>query len=346
MLTNRPIPLLSEKQINQFTQKNIHAVSIGEFDVKKTISKLESSTKHVLALDIGGDKILAGEASMNQGKLEYHGEHQRHQQERNHGYLEFLEQLAATNTLPVGISVAGPVNGTISLGSPNTTAFFEEFKPKYNADFAQLFQNARVEVCNDGAAGLKAGILEAARQNPNLKNVLYLIVGSGLGGALLTHGKLFSAEPGHVPVVNELNPYQVTKPCGVFGNTFACIEEVVGGKAGIEAIWAQMTHKPMNGRKIRERLVAGDKTAAEIYDLSALGAVHTAIGILQAFDVLSEVESTVIVAEGGVFQGDEYADRVIQLLRHFLGEKLSIIFTKDFTQNACLDGAAISALTR
>lgn len=84
-----------------------------------------------------------------------------------------------------------------------------EFHDAYGGDFARLFP--AVQVANDAVAGLMAGALEASRRHPDVRDVIHLINGSGIDGAVLAGRDIYAAEPGHVAVVRRLKPFRAEK---------------------------------------------------------------------------------------------------------------------------------------
>lgn len=349
-LTQKPTPNILKEQLALFTREAMHTIEVGRFDPAKTNQALTEKTgQRLVAVDMGGDKIVANLFEVRDGKLQklpeldlmlksHHGE----------GYLEVLEQAATYATeqsIPVGVSYAGIMEGSKPVDGPNVTAFREELAERYNGDFAQLFPTL-AGAQNDAIAGLIAGSTEAYRQNPHIQNVIYVINGSGIGGAVLKEGAIFTAEGGHIRVIDSLNVFHQQKKCGVFSTEYTCVEAVAGNKAGVEDQWYQRTGEKLSGREIEDRYKAGDQFAGELYDNSAIVLSHMIEGVASAFSIDLAKDSAAIVGHGGAFRFPGYGDRIVQVLAQHLGTKPTLILAKDFSENSCLDGAALAALSK
>lgn len=345
LLASRPVPDLMPEQIERFTTGALRAKSARIFDPQATLHELlVGGEKIVLAVDIGGDKLVAWSYDVRDGLLLQLEEVLVRRSDGGSGYLDGLEKvadLARRDMLSVGISFAGPINGTKLLAGPNLATLIAELHDRHNGDFANLFQ--AVALANDAEAGIISGGLEAAKLYPEMRNVIYVINGSGLGGAVLTNNIIFSAEPGHIEVEPQLNPFGQHKSCGMLGATYVCVEAVAAGKAGVEDIWRQCQGSRLGGREIAARYLAGDHVALDLYDNSSLMTAHVIKGMAKAFGFPENLDGTVVVCHGGVFRVPGYRERVRSILAKNLSCMPRMLFTQDFTANACLDGAAIVA---
>jgi predicted NBD/HSP70 family sugar kinase len=346
LLANRQVPDLVPEQVERFTIDTLRAKPTRSFNPQATLHQLRvGGEKTVVAVDIGGDKLIAWAYGLRDGRLLQLAELLVRRGDSGSGYLDGLEEVAdfaRRKMLPVGISFAGPTNGTKLLAGPNLPAFIAEIHDRHYGDFAHIFP--AVAVANDAEAGLIASALEAARRYPETRNVIYVINGSGLGGAVLTDNMIFDAEPGHIQVESRLNPFGQRKPCGMGGATYVCVEVVAAGKAGIEDIWLQHQGRHLSGREISARYLAGDRMALDLYDNSALVTAHVIKGIARAFGFPENFDGTIVVGHGGVFHVPGFRDRVCSILRKDLSCVPTILFTKDFSTNTCLDGAAVVAV--
>lgn len=348
LLANRQIPDLVPEQVERFTLEALQAKPVRSFDPQATLHQLQTcSEKTVVAVDIGGDKLIALSYDVRDGLLLQLAEILVRQGDGGSAYLDGLEEvadLARRKMLSVGISFAGPTDGTKLLAGPNLPVFITELRDRYGGDFAGLFP--AVAVANDAEAGIMAGALEAVKRYPETRNVIYVINGSGLGGAVLTGNMIFAAEPGHIQVEAGLNPFGQQKPCGMLGATYVCVELVAASKAGVEDMWLQQQGKRLSGREIAARYLAGDHMALDLYDNSALVTAHAIKGIARAFGLPRNFDGTVVVGHGGIFQVPGYKERVCSILGKDLSSVPRMLFTRDFSTNTCLDGAAIAAATR
>lgn len=341
-------PGLAPEQLARFSVSALHAHPTRGFDPDVVVRQLRAHEgQRVVAVDMGGDKLVAATRSVSRGTLTLLDEPRLLRGDGGAGYLDILEELAkearATAT-PVGISFAGPLVGTSVVGGPNLPVLTAALHARYAGDFANLFPH--VAVANDAEAGLMAGAVEAVRRFPGVRDVIYLINGSGIGGAVLANGTIWAAEPGHIEVVGPLNPFGRDEPCGVFGATYVCLENVAGGRAGIEDTWRLRTGARLGGREIAARYEAGDGLAAALYASSALVVAHAIRGQADAFGLALASERTAVVCHGGVFRVPGYGDRVRAILERDLGDSIRLLLTEEFSDNACLDGAAVAVLAR
>ena len=347
LLADRQVPDLVPEQVERFTVEALRSKPVRSFDPQATLHQLRTGgEKTVVAVDIGGDKLIALSYNVRDGLLLQLAEVLVRRGDGGSAYLDGLEEVAnfaCSKMLPVGISFAGPTDGTKLLAAPNLPVFIAELHTRYGGDFAGLFP--AVAVANDAEAGIMAGALEAAKRYPETRNVIYVINGSGLGGAVLTDNMIFAAEPGHIQVEARLNPFGQQKPCGMGGATYVCIEAVAASKAGVEDIWLQHQGKRLSGIEIAARYLTGDHMALELYDISALVTAHAIKGIARAFGLPKNFDRTVVVGHGGIFEVPGYRERVCSILKKDLSSVPRMLFTTDFSTNTCLDGAAIAAAT-
>lgn len=344
-------PLYSE-QLAKFTMDSIRATPVMNFDPAEALVKLgleKLQEEPVVCVDIGGDTVAAGLAWLSGDTLVFDEQFKKeHKSTDGAGYLAMLEEIshyATGHGFPVGVSYAGPIADSKPLAGQNVQTFMSELNAIYDCDFANLFPTLAV-VRNDAPAGLISGALQAKKEQPVTTNVIYIINGSGLGGAALAGygNELYAAEPGHIAVIPKLNPEEQQKACGFMGNEYTCIENIAGSKAGIENIWLRNTGEALTGRELEDRYKAGDDSVAHLYNDSAVLVAHAAQGIANAFNFDLASKATVVVGHGGAFKFPEYGNRVQQVLEYSLGQQPRLLMTKDYSSNACLDGAALSAL--
>lgn len=343
-LLDRPRPVFAPEQLSGFTIEGVRGKQVRSFDPRSSLGGLRTSDhEKVIAVDIGGDKLSASYFAVRDGRVARTSDLVTCQGDGGAGYLEALAklaELAERESVAVGISFAGPVAGTRLLAGPNLPEFMAEFNEAYGGDFARLFTT--VQVANDAVAGLLAGALEAVRRHPDVRDVIYLINGSGIGAAVLADREIYAAEPGHVAVAGRLNPFGQTKSCGLDGESRPCIEVVAASKSGIEDIWRQRTGRRLSGREISARYQAGDELAQALYDNSALAVGHVVAGLAAAFELTTE--RLAVVGHGGIFYVPGYADRLIDILGHAFGRP-KFLLTRDFSANTCLAGAAVAAIS-
>lgn len=343
-----------QAQADIFSSDSLHLSEIGLFDPSLG-SLADKIGQRVISIDIGGDKIVAADKVVgNDGRLHTVTKLQSGSREHGKDYLAVMETLAdkshsGEGTI-VGISFAGPTSGTKPIEGVNVNQLMTELQHNYAGDFIGaslrkdvLFGENLAALTNDAVAGLYAGAAEAVHQYPEVENVIYLINGSGIGGAILKNGKIYAAEPGHVQVEDVLNPYGIQEGCGILGQNFTCIERVAGGKAGIEAAWKAQTGQSLSGREIAEQAHAGNSLALSLYNNAAMVTAAVIEGISRAMDITLMNGKTAIVFHGGVFNVELYKNQIEEILTTD-GSRSPILFTADFSENACLDGAALAAI--
>lgn len=348
LLINRPLPesLLAE-QISEFTHENLRAKPVVTFNSQLALATLKQKKGHrALAIDMGGDKIAASVFEVNEDGSLTSVTQKSFQSSHGDGYLQFLEEIKNDEdyrNVPVGISYAGPIEDSIPLAGPNVQTFMDELRAKYDGDFNKLFPNSKA--VNDAASGMFAAAVETRRKYPGIGQVIYIINGSGFGGAVLKDNQMIATEPGHIKVSDDLNTHGQDRPCGVFGATYICVESVAASKAGVEDLWRKLNDgEILNGRQIKDKYLEGNKLAGDLYDNSAFVTAHAIKGIAECFDLLKQPNDTAVVCHGGIFYVDGYGKRVQNILQKDLGFVPVIMLTSDFSPNACIDGAAIAAL--
>lgn len=305
--------------------------------------------KLVIGADFGGDKGIAKLLSVDGAAMVVNPEFDQYVQgSEGAGYLECLEQVAEYATeggTPVGISWGSPLSGSRPIEHPKIKVFSEELKRHYDGDLSKLFSTLRACI-NDGPAGLISAAISANSVAP-VDTVILPINGGGLGLAVLHDGKVYATEAGHVEGVSALNDYGQTKPCGVYGQDFVCIETLGANKAGIEQQWK--TKRPeMRAIHIEKEYVEnGDEFALELYDHSAIIVAHMIIGVASVLNIDLGSKKTAVMGHGGGFKFPGYSARIGQILESHLGCTVRNDVTHNFgdrNSNACIDGAAIAAL--
>ncbi len=351
-LTEREPALLLERQLARFDKKSIHAVRLMEFDPASALEKLKAKEgQKVIGADFGGDKGTTKLFVVQNGVLVVSDEFEDHvQSDDGSGYMESLEktaQFAQSHDIPVGVSWGTPLDGSKPLtDTPKSKTFIEELVRRYDGDFANLLPTLAACV-NDGPAGVISGSIEASRLKPT-SSVLLPINGSGIGMAVLHEGVIFATEAGHIEGEPELNVYNQSTECGLFGASYVCLENLGANKCGIEAQWRLLTGGSISAKEIEDLYKEGNELAGELYEHSAVVLAHVIAGTARSFDIDLVDDQTTIVGHGGAFKFPNYGKRVEQTLAAFLGKNPTLIMTKDYgdpRSNACLDGAALAALT-
>lgn len=345
-LADLPVPHLNDAQIARFTLESLRATRTREFDPRATLAALHTADgTRVMAVDIGGDKMTAGMYVASQGDLVPDGAPLVKGGSGGAGYLDLLTdvcRIARNDRVRVGVSYAGPTAGSKVLDGVNVPAFIRDLRDRHGGDLLALSPD--ITLVNDAEAGLLASALVAGRMYSDLSNVVYVINGSGIGGAAIKAGSIYATEAGHVPIEDALNSFSRRDECGLLGARHVCIERVAASKAGIESTWASHRGTELTGKEISEAYLNGDRFALRLYETSTYLIAHVFMGIARALQLPQDWDSTVLVAHGGAFHVPGYGERVRSLLTAHLLRKPRFLMTKDFSFNTCLDGAAVAGL--
>lgn len=353
-LTELHVPQFLDAQIDQFQLDKIHAEEVGRFDPQEAYAKLKNLRgKRAVGIDIGGNKLISEVFSVDAearivieegfGDLKKDG--------LGVGYLASMESAAAyakAEEIPAGISIGIPLDGSKPEDSNKLPVLLKELKEKYGGDFANLF-TVPLACLNDGPAGLMSGAIEAHRVTEKVNTVILLINGGGIGAAVLKDGVITETLAGHVPVIPELNIYGASRPCGVFDAMHVCMENVGSNERGIEQIWEQKTGTHLSAVEIEKQFTGNQPDGAlslELYDYSALILAYTAKGLAKTFGINLSDPAVAVVCHGGAFKFPDYGNRVRQILQNNGNATVNLLLTKDYSQNACVDGAAIAALLK
>lgn len=305
-----------------------------------------------MAIELGGDKLTSCQFVLHKGKLEPIHEVEILYANNGQGYYARMQELAVTalkRQIPVGISFAGPLKGEEILATPNMQAFMTDFtKSEHQGNIRSLFPSF-AKIINDAVATALTATVSVTRTNPQIEALLLIVMGSGLGGAVWKRNNLngpgiIAAEPGHIPVIPDLNPFHQTKTCPLLENKYVCIENVAGGKAGIEDIYKQITNKYHSGFEISRLYQAGDPNATKLYDSSATLTAHVILGMLRSIEL--PFSKTTVALHGGLTLVPSYTHRVRQLLESesYTNTKLNLIETKKIAKHSGILGAATAAI--
>ncbi len=302
--------------------------------------------QNIMAIDIGGDKVRWAIYSVGNGTL-VKREETISTSKGGSGYLSLLERLAAeasAKNLRVGISSATKMDGSTITRTVSLPIFYGELQQSYGADYENLFPG-RSFVANDTITGICGASTRLALRGRLTRELTFLICASGLGASVMKNETAYHVEAGHVPIVDALNPLQQTTPCGVEGKGYVCVERVTAARAGIEDLYLQHTGQAKDGIEIGRMYAAGDELARVLYETSAAALAHATAGILERYD-FAKLEQRRIVFHGGNFELAAYRSEVIQRLSRLPLAPSEIYFSRDLSQNVCLDGAAVLAVHR
>ncbi|MEH1015321.1 ROK family protein [Micromonospora sp. CPCC 206060] len=188
----------------------------------------------------------------------------------------------------VGVGTAGtvdPVDGTIRYATDSLPGWAGT---RVTDELAGRLGRP-VRVVNDvNAAALGECWVGAARGR---RDVLLVAVGTGLGGALVRHGRIEAGarggagEVGHLPVPGA---ERLRCGCGRYGHL-----EAIASGTGLAAGYALRTGERITGRVVADRAAAGDPAAREVVD-----AAGTALGAALA-GLVALLDPELVLVAGG-----------------------------------------------
>ena len=338
------LPRYVPEQIAVYRTDHLLTQAVCAFDPARAATTL-LGRHEVMAIDLGGDKIRRATYTIRDGVLTRVDEEVL-RATGGAGYLPFLERLAAeaaARDLPVGISSATKLEGSVITRTVNLPVFFAELGEKYDADYANLF-GARAFVANDTIMGICGASTLLALRGERADHVAFFICGSGLGASVIHDGTAIHVEAAHVPLLAPLNPLGQATPCGVPGKDYVCVERVAAGRAGIEDLYRRQTGEAKDGVALGTLYEEGDALATTLYETSALALAHATTGVMERY-AFPGGEESVVVYHGGNFELARYREALCRRLDDMPRARPQVVFARDLSANICLDGAAITALS-
>lgn len=336
------LPTHVPEQIALYATDHLLTHEVRRFDPGLAVRSLDEP-RDVLAIDIGGDKLRHAVYALGDGGVRKLDE-VIFRSRQGAGYLDVLERLArdaAASDLPVGISSATKMDGSVITRTVNLPVFFEEFRRGYGADFGNLFPE-RCAVANDTITGVCGACTLLALHGISVQDVAFFISASGMGASVIHEERAIHVEAGHVPLVDALNPLGQTTPCGVEGRAYVCVERVTAARAGIEDLYLQRTGIARDGMALGRLYEAGDALATVLYETSARALAHAAAGVTERYRFGPSGQSAVIF-HGGNFEIPRYRGEIGRQIDAIPNVRPRVVFSRDLSPNVCLDGAAILA---
>jgi glucokinase len=266
------------------------------------------------AVDIGGTKIAVGvvnDVGTVLSRMETPTDPNRYPSSLAwiEGALRETAKSAGVTLTGIGIGSTGPVD-------PITGEFGEvDFLPGWRhtnpvEDLAQIF-NLRVALENDGdAAALAEAGWGAGR---NRSRLIYVTVGTGIGGGIILDGKLYRGVDGAHPEVGHhvIDPAGPPCSCGFRG----CWESLAAGPAMVA--WLE-SHAPadyphrqgITGKRICELAQQGDSLALKAVEHEAY---YLGLGLANLINLFTP---DAIVLSGSVMKSAPlFLDRIRAVIR-------------------------------
>lgn len=270
------------------------------------------------AVDIGGTKIAAGVVDKDGlvlSKAECPTDVSRgfdHAMQQVIGMLTESTGRAGVKLQGIGIGCTGPIDPiTGSLGNVNFLPGWEGYNPVERLS-AELGVSAAME--NDAdAAALGEAVWGAGRRKARL---LYVTIGTGIGGSLILDGRLYRGAGGCHPEVGHhvIDPSGPLCSCGAHG----CWESFASGPSMEE--WfrtnAPAGHKSsrLNAKQICERAQEGEEWAQRAVEREAY---YLGLGFANLVTLFAP---EAIVLGGSVAKSAHlFLDRVHQIIRQNCG---------------------------
>jgi glucokinase len=220
----------------------------------------------IAAVDIGGTKVAVGAVDSRGRVLCSHESPTGSDCEYAHG-LDIIVSMLKDVVRNAGVELSGVGIGSTGPVDPFAGDFGElDFLPKWRGkslvkDLARIF-NVTVALENDGDAGALAEAGWGAGKNRS--RLIYVTVGTGIGGGIILDGKLYRGVEGAHPEIGHqvLDPSGPRCSCGFRG----CWESLAAGPA--MAAWLESTAPPdyphragLTAKRICQLAVEGDELA-------------------------------------------------------------------------------------
>ncbi len=226
------------------------------------------------AVDIGGTKIAVGVVD-DSGKVLSRAQAPTDADHYSMG-IELIERLLRETSAAAGVEITGIGIGSTGPVDPMLGEFGDvDFLPGWRGknpvkDLAQTF-NVRVALENDGDAAALAEAGWGAGQNRT--RMIYITVGTGIGGGIILDGKLYRGVDGAHPEVGHqvINPAGPACSCGFRG----CWESLAAGPAMVAWLEGEAPpHYPhrqaLTAKRICELAQQGDEVAIKAVEHEAL----------------------------------------------------------------------------
>ena len=322
-------------QAKQPYQQQLKLINKASLKIKKTRIPTTQNTSNIAhTFDIGGTKVGYQKTSLQNNKVLTQDERQID----DLNITQYIKQKIndADSNDSIGISIAAMVqNDKVKVGINLDTRLIDQIN-----QLNQHFSRKNIYIYNDALAGVAGSVSHLQSLGEKVSNLIFIINGSGLGGAIYAKGSYYQAEPGHYPIISRLNPFNRTTICEQTPTaSFTCAEKIASGVAGIQDTWTTtLNHNPKPANEILS-LVNSAPQAKKLVLNSANVTAHTIIGTANAMDIDLNDKTSHIVYHGGLFKNSWYTQQTTQFL-HQYGYQTSTITTP--TENLCLSPAIIT----
>ena len=293
------------------------------------------TNKNILAIDIGGTKIASALVSLEKDSFKI-SDYQKTETPKNK--KEFIQKIIELTVYykqgnsfdKIGIGIAGQVddkNGVVKR-VPNIKAL-------KNLNLKEIIENAakkKVAINND----VKCFALAENKfgKSKERKNTVYLTIGTGIGGAIETGGKLYNGENniagefGHIVIVCG------GKKCGC-GNR-GCWEQYASGNA-TERLYFEFYGKKKKAKEIALDSAKGSEKDKRVIKKTAS---YLAAGFVS---IINAINPEIIIVGGSAVKQKEILDLAIKEVRKkvLIPARKTKIVKSNLGDEAVLIGAAM-----
>lgn len=232
----------------------------------------------------------------------------------------------------VGVCSAGPVDVPAGTASPLNVTDWQAFPVMERV--AALAPGLPTTFAVDGVALAAAELAHGAAAGH--RDALVVTVSTGVGGGLITDGRVRAGRSGNAGHVGHLVVEADGPPCACGGR--GCVEAIASGTAIARRAAERGWTGPPTTVALAEAARAGDPIAAEAFDRAARALAAAIAGTAALVDI------EVAVLSGGVTQS---GDVLFAPLRSYLDGYTGLSFTRGLPvlvsplgRSACLLGAA------
>jgi glucokinase len=293
------------------------------------------------AVDIGGTKIAVGVVDGNGKVLS-----QTQAPTDPHGYrkgIDLVSRMLRETSQEAGVELKGIGIGSTGPVDPIKGEFGDvDFLPGWRGkspvkDLAQEF-NLRVALENDGDAAALAEAGWGAGQNRS--RMIYITVGTGIGGGIVLDGKLYRGVDGAHPEVGHhiVDPAGPPCSCGFRG----CWESLAAGPAMVAWFESHATdhahRNDLTAKRICELAQQGDPVALQAVEHEAF---YLGVGLANLINLFTP---DAIILSGSVMKSAPlFLDRIRDFIRRgcrFVPAEKTELMLASLGEDANLIGAA------
>ena len=294
---------------------------------------------NILAIDIGGSKILAGVID-DKGNVIAEKKitlNQPTQDSLLSDIFSLCDNLIKENEISaIGASIPGLVDSKNGIW---VEAVFSKIRNFLLGEI--LNKRYKLPVFLENDANNSAFGEKYFGNAKDCNDFIWLTVSNGCGAGVFLDGKLFTGaggnagELGHICVTDE----KFLCPCGNYG----CLEAAAAGP-GISLRYRELTGKLLNAKEIAENARSGEEAAVSVYNKTG---VYIGRAIAAAVNVINV---PLVVIGGGISMAydlmkDSIHSTVHEHIYRTANRNLQIVQTR-LGYNASLAGAAANAIDR